>query len=75
LPLLVLGQRSVIFLMKRKYHGYKVYLHNFSNFDGVYLLKIISSLSNKINIIIKDTKIINLQIKFVPGSPGRIALA
>ena len=55
---------SVLFLMKRKYHGYKVYLHNFSNFDGVYLLKIISSLSNKINVIIKDNKIINLQINF-----------
>ena len=30
----------------------------------VFLLKFISSFSNKINIIIKDDKIINLQIKF-----------
>jgi len=55
---------SVIFFMKRKYHGYKVYLHNFSTFDGILILKIISSLTNKIKIIIKDDKIIDLQIKF-----------
>ena len=39
-------------LMKRKYHNYKVYFNNFSNFDGIFLLKIFTSLSEKINIII-----------------------
>jgi len=55
---------AVLSLMKRKYNGYKIYLHNFSNFDGIFLLKTITSLTDKINIIKKDDKIINLQVKF-----------
>ena len=31
-------------LFKRKYRGWCVYLHNFSNFDGIFLLKILFSL-------------------------------
>lgn len=57
-------KNSLLSIMTRKYNGYKVYLHNFSNFDSVFLLKVISSLSNNINIIMKDSKIINLQYKF-----------
>ena len=31
-------------LIIRKYNGYNVYLHNFSNFDTVFLIKILSEL-------------------------------
>jgi DNA polymerase type B, organellar and viral len=51
-------------LMKRKYHNYKVYFHNFSNFDGIFLLKILTSLSDKINIIIRDGRILDIKFKF-----------
>lgn len=55
---------SILSLLIRKYHGYKVYLHNFSNFDGVFLLKQIANLTSKVDIIMKDNKIISLKINY-----------
>jgi hypothetical protein len=55
---------SIKHIMKRKYEGYKVYFHNFSNFDGKFYIKILTSLSDNIDPIIKDNDIINLLFKF-----------
>lgn len=55
---------SITYLMKRKYHQYKVFLHNFSYFDGVFLLRILSSLGEKVKPIIRDGKIIDLKFYF-----------
>jgi hypothetical protein len=33
-------EASIKYLMKRKYDNYKIYLHNLSYFDGIFLLKI-----------------------------------
>ncbi|KAG1717180.1 DNA polymerase type B, organellar and viral-domain-containing protein [Suillus lakei] len=55
---------SVKFLMKRKYSGYKIYLHNFSHFDGIFLIRILSTLSDNIKPIIRDHRIIDLKFKF-----------
>ena len=55
---------SVKFLMKRKYHQHKVFLHNFSYFDGVFLLKTLSQLSDVIKPIIREGKIIDLKFNF-----------
>ena len=55
---------SIKSLMIRKYHGYKVYLHNFSNFDGVFLLNILTQLSDDIHPIINDGKFIDLIFKY-----------
>jgi len=41
-------QTALKSLMFRKYHGYRLYLHNFSQFDSVFLLKNIVHLSNKV---------------------------
>lgn len=50
-------------LLKRKYNGYKVYVHNLSNFDGIFLMKILSNIDNfTLNPIIRDGKLINLNI-------------
>jgi hypothetical protein len=57
-------ENAIEHLMKRKYHNYKVYLHNLSNFDGIFLLKILTSLSDKINIIIREGRIIDIKFKF-----------
>ena len=46
--------------MKRKYNGYKVYLHNLSRFDGAYLLRILTGLSSKIKVIMNESDIINI---------------
>jgi hypothetical protein len=52
-------------LLKRKYNGYKIYVHNLSNFDGIFIIKILSLIDN-INIkpIIKDNKMIDIKIIF-----------
>ena len=49
-------------LMQRKYNGYKVYLHNFSNFDGIFLFNILNELSNDIKPIINDGNFIKYYI-------------
>nr|YP_009649331.1 DNA polymerase family B [Rhizopogon vinicolor]QDA23246.1 DNA polymerase family B [Rhizopogon vinicolor] len=52
-------------LLKRKYKGYKIYVHNLSNFDGIFLLKILSSINHiKVQPILKDGKIINLKLNY-----------
>jgi hypothetical protein len=51
-------------LMKKEYDGYKIYLHNFSYFDGIFLLSIITSLSNKVKILIRDGRIIDVKVGF-----------
>jgi hypothetical protein len=55
---------AITYLMKRKYHKYKVFLHNFSHFDGIFLLRILSSLSDNIKPIIRDGRIIDLKFTF-----------
>jgi DNA polymerase type B, organellar and viral len=51
-------------LMKKEYNGYKVFLHNFSYFDGIFLLSIITSLSNDVKILIRDSRIIDVKVGF-----------
>lgn len=52
--------------MIKKYNRYKVYLHNFSSFDGVFLLKILSGLSNNIKPVMRDGRFIELKFGFGP---------
>lgn len=56
---------SLKHLMRPKYHNYKVYIHNFSFFDAIFLLRIISELTNlPIKPIIRDGRIIELKFAF-----------
>lgn len=55
---------SIRFLMKRKYHNYRVFLHNFSKFDAVFLLTVITDLSDKVKSVIRDGQFIALRINF-----------
>lgn len=57
-------EASINYLMKRKYHNYKVYLHNFSYFDGIFLIKILSNLSNNIRPIIRDGRLIDIRFTY-----------
>lgn len=57
-------EKSIVSIMQRKYNGYRVYLHNFSNFDGIFLLNILTKLSDNIIPIIKDSKLIDIKFKF-----------
>lgn len=49
--------------MLRKYHGYNVYLHNFSYFDSIFLIESLSSLGD-IKLIKRDNRIIKLTLSF-----------
>lgn len=60
-------EASVIYLMKRSYNLHRVYLHNFSKFDGIFLVRVLSRLSNNIDPIIRDGRIIDLRFGFVSG--------
>ena len=55
---------AILSIMKRKYNGYRVYLHNFSNFDAIFLIKILTNLSDEIKPIIRDNKILDIKFKF-----------
>jgi len=47
----------------RKYRDHKIYLHNFSSFDGIFLLKALTKIGN-CSPIINDGKLISLLFKF-----------
>ena len=52
-------------LLKSKYDQHKVYLHNLSYFDGVFMLKILDSLPNSILSINRhEGRLINLQLTY-----------
>lgn len=53
------------YIVNRKHNGYKVYFHNFSSFHAVFILNILSGLSNKIKPITRDNKV--LYIRFAYG--------
>ena len=54
-----------------KYNNYKVYIHNLSSFDGIFLLRILATMDNtKLIPIIKDDKMIALTLKF--GNKNKI---
>ena len=55
---------AIKYLMKRKYHNHKIYLHNFSKFDSIFLLSIMSSLTDKLFPLIRDGRIIDLRFEF-----------
>ena len=57
-------EEAIISLMQRKYNGYAVYLHNFSKFDGVFLLRHLSNLSNNIKFICRAGEFINISFTF-----------
>jgi len=61
-----LMKAALIFWLKRKYNKYKVYVHNFSYLDGIFIMKAINSIvsSKYIKPIIRDERIINLKIEF-----------
>lgn len=51
-------------LMHRNYKGYKIYLHNFSGFDCMYLIKHLAVLG-KLNMTYRDGKFLKLGLKFM----------
>ena len=52
-------------ILIRKYYGYKLYLHNFSHFDGVFLLKILANMKAiEVEVIRRDSRLIKVVVKY-----------
>ena len=60
-------EEALNYLILFKYTGYRVYVHNFSYFDGVILLRVISNITNKISPVIRDSQIIELKVNYGPS--------
>ena len=55
----------ILKLMNKEYDKHYIYAHNLSNFDGVFLLKHLTSFENTyLKPLIKDGNIINLLFKY-----------
>lgn len=58
---------AISYLLKRSYDGYKVYIHNLSHFDGIFLFRILSNYENSIlTPVMKDGKMISLRFSWKP---------
>jgi hypothetical protein len=55
---------SILYLLKPKYSGFKVYIHNFSYFDGIFIMKILTDLNILIKPIIRDGRFIETKIYY-----------
>ena len=54
-------------LMIRKYNNYKIYVHNLSYFDGIFLFNVLVDFSDNIKPIINDNKFIDISFSFNNG--------
>lgn len=52
---------SIKYLMNKDYNKYKVYIHNFSYFDSIFLIKSLYKLGDKIKPIIRDGRFIDFE--------------
>jgi len=58
-------KEAIMNLFKDKYHNHIVYVHNLSFFDGIFLMKTLSSIDNlSIRPLIKDGKMFNIELIF-----------
>ena len=51
-------------LLSRKYKGYYIFAHNLSRFDSIFLLTVITDLSDKVFPVIRNGKYIDLRLEF-----------
>lgn len=51
-------------IMKRKYNGYKIYIHNFSHFDSVFMIDVLSRLGDVKKPLFRDNAILKLPFEF-----------
>jgi hypothetical protein len=57
-------KNAILKLFIVKNNKCNVYIHNFSYFDGIFLLRLISELSSKVDVIIRDNKLINVKVNY-----------
>jgi hypothetical protein len=64
----LLIQHTLEQFLDPKYNGFKIYAHNLSLFDGIFILKILVELKNrmiiKIEPLFRDRKLISIRVKY-----------
>lgn len=55
---------TIIQISKRKYNGYRVFLLNFSKFDGIFLIKNLAHLTDIMEPVIRDNRFIDLKFNY-----------
>jgi hypothetical protein len=55
---------SIKYLLKEKYDKFIVFIHNFSYFDSIFLIKNLYKLSDKINPTLRDGRFIDFGLKY-----------
>ena len=66
-------------LLRPKYSGFVVYVHNLSHFDGVFLISVLSDLLHedknlKIKPVMREGEIINIKINYGPKSKYTLSI-
>lgn len=58
--------KSLLDLFKSKYNGYHVYLHNFSKFDGIFILKNLANLvpSKDIKFLVRERNLLSVTVSY-----------
>lgn len=54
-------------VLKPEYNNWLVYLHNFSKFDGVFLLNILVTISDKVEPLVRDSDLLNITVTTKTG--------
>ena len=58
-------KNALMILIKTKYHLAKIYVHNLSNFDGIFLISMLADIPNtKLTPIMKDGRMYNLRLSW-----------
>jgi DNA polymerase type B, organellar and viral len=56
-------KETILSLFNEKYHNFIIYIHNLSYFDGIFLLKSLSSIDDiRVKPLMKDGKIFNIEL-------------
>jgi len=64
-------EKAIRYIMQRKYDGYKVYAHNLSHFDGIFMIDILSKLGT-VKPLMRGNKILKLNFTFKLGISARL---
>jgi hypothetical protein len=62
----VMMKSAIKSLMRFKYNGSNIYIHNGSSFDLIFLLRIITQMNGTVDPLIKDGKFINIKLSWGP---------
>ena len=55
---------AITSLLRKKYDQYKIYIHNFSHFDSIFMIKVLSNMNLTMSPIIRDGRIIDLKLSW-----------